>query len=496
MASKKIKPIDEVKRLKKELRKTTSALRDVALNAGENVPAVNYSNTLTAQVPTVTDLSSIFLKCEELATADEFLRNFLPFKVSMYNSGFRVAAADGKESSQKKLKKELDEELPPVVDTWTDSETQQTITIESTQTVREAINTFANQVWFQQFLYENVVAVWFDDRPVPIVMDIKKCRYSDTMGVELLRYTHGLSTQQVSQLSDSMKDAFKSQTVLVNPDIGMHFKVLKNTLVGQGFGVPPLYAAFLLLGETNSKARGHYAMSFLLRTAKRMHQLGHEIKQGQHAGKNLWFWNKKRDTEVKKFWVDKEGAEDTTANFDHKVLYPWPESKLFKREYYEDSDDRLCKWGGPLAGIIVKEKINPIAVNVLRQHAEEERKKVGAMIAWCVQKALGVSFPIECQFDSTVFNEARLQFEMMKFSQMQGMQSVQTFQQFAGMVPIVESERKLMEASDKDAKAKFTPMWDTSHGIQPALGEQVKAAGDKKPGGENGRPAGKKKPAA
>ncbi len=465
-------------------------LEQITLAAGElSGSQLNYLTQTQTEKPASSSLSSVVERCRYWANESSFIaQQWLPLKLSVCNYEMRLKPAETKKGGkqQASLDKWLAEDAPMAVTEYTNATTGQTIEIESTSSRAELIEKFVKAAWKDRLLFDNVVALWTDDGQLPVTLALERCIYTDTLGVEVLSYTHGLSRSQIEVLPDDQQAVFSSgATISINPKDGFHFKVFKDAAVGQGFALPKLYSIFRLLGEVESKEFGYNAMAFAFRSVKRTHLLGHEIKNGPNAGKPFHFWNKTRDTSTRAKWKDVVGFEDFTANFDYKVVYPWPDPKLFDEVVWKGSDRRLYQWGGPVMQMLTAKGVTPYLPNLLRASVGAERREFGRYLSAIINRAFKPPVPVVVTWSDAIFNESRLAAELIKFGVQQGYLSATTGTEAAGLNREEEALRKLAEADDPDARKTLLPVWDASHGTAPALDGTEAPGADAKPKGAN-----------
>jgi hypothetical protein len=467
-----------------------------AMAANSSTQTLVYETQASTEHPA--DLNSVFTRARYYARESSFLTRFLPLKRSVLNYGFKLKPAPNKgkkptPQDTEKLNAWLDEPTSVAFEDYTDPSTRETIGVEVNATNREMVAKFAEDIWNEFILLDNAVALWLDGQQFAAVLPPEKCEFTDVLGVPILKYTHGLSQQQIALLPSDQQQRFLGKSVItIDPKQGEHFKVLKRARMGDGFGWPAVYSIFRLLGEVESKEIGMNAMGYCFRKVTRHHKLGHEIKSGDRAGKPTHFWNQQRSDATKKLWVNVVGVDDFTSNFDHTVEFPWPNMEYFDETCWKGSNLRLNDWAGPLAQMLAAKGVMPYLAPALKAQCLEDRRIVGGFLNIVVNLAYAPPMPVMVGWSNLIFNDARLQSELLKFAALQGWASAQTGQEETGLNPEEEEERKLVEAQDKDAKAKYTPIWDPAHGISPALGESSAAGGAKgaAPGAGNGHPAG------
>ena len=478
--------------------------RPTGKHTGQAMAANSSTQTLVFETQARTehpsDLNTTFERARYYAKESSFLNRFLPLKRAVLNYGMKIkpAPAKGKKPTPQEVEKLnawLDEPSSVTFEDYTDPATREVIGIEVNATNREMIAKFVNDIWNEFILLDNAVALWLDGQQYAAILPPEKCEFTDTLGVPILRYTHGLSQQEIALLPPEQQERFRKSVVIINPREGEHFKVLKRARAGDGFSWPNIYSIFRLLGEVESKEVGMNAMGYCFRKVTRHHKLGHEIKSGDRAGKPIHFWNQQRSDAVKKLWVNVIGVDDFTSNFDHTVEFPWPNLEYFDELCWKGSNLRLNDWGGPLAAMLVAKGVMPYLAPALKAECLDDRRLVGEFLSQCVNLAYLPPVPITVGWSNLIFNDSRLQSELLKFAALQGWTSVRTGQEESGLNPEEEEERKLVESQDPEAKAKYGPLYDAPHGIFPGLGESTltPAASESTgadPGSKTGKPAG------
>lgn len=471
-----------------------------ALAAGTNAPAtsVAYGLKLTRERPS--SLNQVFEQCRKLSKESHFLSAYLPLKVSFYNYGFTPTAGPlAKGNAATELEEWLSEEVSTDVEYTNPQRPTEKIKVELLATNRELIQQFAHDLWYEWLLLDNAVPFWIDDdSPMPTLLMPEKCRFEDKFGIPILYYTHGLSRQETALLPDEQRKRFDAQgEILLDAESGEHFKVIKRGPVGSGFVTPRLYAAAMAFGEAESKETGLHALAFLLRCATRQHKLGHEITNGPHAGKNLHFWKKERALEVLRQFEKRTGPHEFTSNFDHEISYPWADPKVFDDVVFKGTNRRLAEWGGPIAQMLLAEKVVDGALGFLRAEVTEDRQLIANVLNTVIRKKFNPpeNLDVRVAWSDLIFNDPKQAAELLKFAMQSGAASVTTVRKWIGLRPEEEEANKVKEIDDPDYQKKLLPAFDMSHGTTPATGmlnDPAKASAGVGPdsGKTNGRPVG------
>lgn len=468
--------------------------------------AVVYQTLQLQEHPNATNFNSIVERCRIYRRDSEWLGIYLKIKAAVLNYGLELVPGtfqeegDSNEGQSDELEAWLNELAPAKVDQPIQPEgSNETVEVESTSTNRQEIVKFIQSVWRNWCLFDNICGFWRDDSAYPLLLPIDKTTYTNTLGIETLKYRHGLGPGQIAQLSTEDQTRFSAPEILLNPANGEHFKVLTREDEGSGYGHPRLYSAVTLLGQEESQINGMHALAFALRQVKRHHLLGHEIKNGPHAGKPQHFWTKKRHTAVMKAFDKKVGFNDFSSNFDHEVKFPWPDMDRFDETMWKGSNARLMRWGGPVASMMMREQAAPYMTQILRAECLDERQSIQEWLIPVLNLAFKPPVPIDVKWSNMIFNTDRLHEELLKHASDRGFASVETTRDLIGLDHETENARKMKEAEDDDARAKFGPMFDDSHGHYPALGDELGGGGGSEGGdgsapdgntGAPGRPAG------
>jgi hypothetical protein len=477
-------------------RKTSTRAKDQQTMAAGNAPAsaVNYGIQRRQENPT--DINAVFTRCRTVVKRSTFLTSYYDLVASFWNYGLKFTIGPGGDKNDEAML-EWEKEEFKVDSEYTDPNGKKT-TIEINSTKGEVARAFVEDAVNEFMLLSNCVGFWNDAGSAPITLAPEQCRYTDTMGLPVLFYRHGLSVQQIAILPDEQKKRFADNPeLLLSPDEGEHFKVIKRGLIGTGFSTPPLQALFNTLGEVESKELGFHALAYLMRGATRHHKLGHEIKQGAHAGKPSHFMTSRRGNAVLKQFENRQGPHEFTSNFDHTIEFPWPDMEVFDETAWKGTNLQFATWGGVLAQALVREKIVDGGLHFLRAQATKDRQKLADFLRPIIVGALKPPEGFRVTWSDLIFIDPKQATDLIKFCAQTGAASVSTVRRIAGMSDEEENANKVHEADDKDAHKKFRPAWDMSHGFAPNTGQVVDTSGGGSegasgadPGKRNGRPPG------
>lgn len=474
--------------------KASGVLKLLAAGEGTTVET-DFVTEMQTKKPDYEDLTSVFEQCDYWSRESDFLKVLLPLKSSIFNYEFRLRCKE--EADQERLVEWLAEICPPMIEEYKDPSSGETIKLESNATNAERIFKFVQDCWFSYLLYDNLTIAWFDDGKFPLTLDLTRCEYRDVFGAEILSYQHGVSQQDAEMFEDKMAESLKESQIVFDVNAGQHFKVLKRSVMGTGYGVPSLFSLFVSLAQREFLQYGLSTMAYATQLVTRHHKLGHEIKQGDRAGQPNHFWNKRRSDAVLKKFVKVKGFQDYTSNFDETIDYPWPDLKIFDETAMKGSNETLNRWGGPIAQMMRESGTgNPFLTGMIRAEAKAERERMRLFLGPVLHKAFKLPVEqVEIVWGSGIFSDSRIRAEMMKFGAQVGWTSVRSGREECGLDDADERAQKRKEADDPDARKTSGPMFDTSHGIFPGLGDRIDAeakaaAKGKEAGAKVGRPPG------
>jgi hypothetical protein len=442
-------------------------------------------------------------RIQKFLASSEYLRMFMALKLALYHWGFEIRAKERKD--QAKLDEWFDTDVRPTKSLLDleDMGTRELIEVEASDTNRERCYKFARDA-FQKFIeYDSSVSIWIDGRDYALLRPLEYFLYSDIMGIETMKYLHGLSVPQIELLPVDQQQRFISHPlVFLNPKYGEHWKLAKRTPQGEGFGVPWMFAAFLTLDEEENKRLGFHGLSWLMRTVVQWHKIGHEVKNGPLAGRPKFEWTEEADKAVMKAFKDVTGVNTMTANYDAEIQYPWPEMEKFDKLCWEGSHFRLTRFFGPIAKMMYAEKAAPYLAGQLKALAVFDRQELmKPYFEYVLRKAYKPPVPIEVSWKEDIFNPDQLTHELRKFTAQQGLISPQTMSKWTGVNHDDEAEAKVKALKDDNAQERLLPIFDPSHGSSPAIdgpadpNKPTGTAGGgspKKPPGKNGKPKGGK----
>lgn len=433
-----------------------------------------YTTIQLNEKPAETAFNSIIERCKYYDRESEWLGMYLRLRLSIFNYGLELVPGsfDTEETTDPTaLTQWLNQISPPKADSVTPEGSRDQVQVESTSTNRQEVTKFIKAAWRNWNLFDNLAGFWRDGADYPLILPLERTTYANVLGIETLKYRHGLSQAQIALLTPEDQGRFTKSEINIDAGAGEHFKVLTRQDEGSGYGVPRLFSVITLLAQEESQACGLHSLAFALRSVKRHHKIGHKIETGPHSGKPQHFWSKKRHAAIMKSFDRKTGFADFTSNFDHEIEFPWPDVANFDETLFKGSSARLMRWGGPVARMMMMETAAPMMTQLLRAEASEERDSLKEWLEAVINLAFKPPVPIGIKWSNMIFNTDRLHEELLKFSFDRGLASSETTRDLIGLDHESENEKKRIEADDPDAKKLYTPIWDDSHGSSPALGE-------------------------
>ena len=397
-----------------------------------------------------------------------FLRQIILLRYALYNYGFELAGKDTKGTA--------------AVQKWA---AQKWFGLPHLQLIKR----FLRDVWMEWLIQDNVVAVWRKRKggARPLVYPVEHVSYSDDYGVERLGFAHGLSRQDV-RLMEAGLDPEERKTLLQGKDINLvkqgaettsdlfDFEVVKRSRFGFGLAWPQLRTVFNTVGAWESLELADWQLCDAMRTVYELHKVGHEIKNGPHAGSPQHFMKRTRREAVNRLIGNTKGTLATVkrlvVNFDHDITYPRPDPKQFAPERYTGMLDRLVHWSMPLGQMLYSKSVNPFLAPMLKAQAHTERELIGDFVSSVLIRTLGAPEDLRCVWSDDALQDARLLAETLKTGLTTGPLSDSTWLTRQGFDP--EAERALKEEAQAHPVHQHLPIFN--------------------PGGqgEGGRPEGKK----
>lgn len=396
--------------------------------------------------------SNAIRSCREWIMDNPYIQTLINLKRTFYDYGFKIVSKDA--SGKEKLKEWLND-----------------------RDVKISLGNFRRELWNEFISFDNVALFWRDNSSVPVLcLDLLKCEYEDTFGLELLKYRHELTPEQIKRLPADMRERYERNAEII---IGWekdpitqeltsvpeeHFKVLKRVPVGNGFGMPRLLAVKLAISEWTSLEVGEAALAFATRLCMRQHLLGHDPRNASQRDPRSFRWTKTRSDAITNALKGREGVFDFTTNFDHEIKYIYPDTKLFDARKWDSMTSRFSQWAGPLGWMIAQKGLSPFLMPMLRSEALDERDKVRPYIETVLNEAFSPPTEVVVKWSDKCFHEARIAADLLKFYTTAGAASITTGLKESGYDPEEEIENKRGELKlEKETPGLLKPIYDPAH---------------------------------
>lgn len=387
-------------------------------------------------------LGSVLRKCRSFYELKEndWVENYVSAKSSVFSSGFQLLNSEGAN---------LFSPYP-----------------------RYRIQSLISKIWRDYVGCSNVVAVWMDKRipgqlPVVILLRPDAVRYRCDFGIESLEVKFekaNLSDPQKRGLPPRIAQAIeKGEWLELDRTEGECFAVLSDSRDG-GLTMPRLRAVLLDLAIRDLLRIGDWngakARTKILRHSKK----GHEIKNGELAGRPDHFYKSAFGKKLLKYLADVTGYAELATNFDMLIEYVFLDSKFFDEGIYSSVETRLDQWAGPIMKLMrIKGEPNPELSALLRLEARAERT---VMSEFLMQIFSHESFfgkeASKIMWDESIFMSMNLLREWIVSGAGNGILSPQTARDMYGVSDQVESKR-MREASDR--RDDYTPPFEAKQGI-------------------------------
>ena len=428
-------------------------------------------------VPTVYQKprSQVFYMTRNWFERQVFIRQIILLRFALYNYGFRLTGQDKKSSA--------------AVKDWLAGKWYGI-------PIKKIMAQFVRDAWMEWLIQDNAIAIWRKRAggTRPLVYPVEHCSYSDDFGVERLSFAHGLAKTDINKLDKpGQLDTTERKELLSSKDINLEktgnsatsklfdFEVMKRARFGFGLAWPQLRTVFNTVGAWESLEMADWQLCDALRTVYEMHKIGHEIKNGPHAGSNAHFLKKVRAEAVRKLIGSSKNTlasvKRLIVNFDHAIEYPRPEPKHFEASRYAGMLDRLVYWAMPLSQMLFAKSVNPFLMPIFKAQATTERELVGAFIESVLVKTLGAPEQIKAEFSDDVFWDSRLLADVLKTGLVTGPLSQETWLNKSGFN--AQRERELKDGENDLPMHQLTPVFDAAHGNNP--GGRKPGKGDSKP---------------
>lgn len=321
----------------------------------------------------------------------------------------------------------------------------------------------------------NVVALWQPASGRVTVRPPEECSYTDKFGSENLTIRLNLTADEINKMNiaaAAKQELLKSPKTLTltRQSAVFKFRVLKDELVGLGFGWPDLATLFHACSLDESLLVGDRQLADACRTVYEQHLLGHDIKSGPHAGSPAHFANEVRRKGTLKEVKETKGHKTLVTNFDHqiKIGAGRPETSQYDAARYKASAEHLALWGVPYAQMW-SGTVNPFLMTLARQDAAGERRQLQPFLVDIVREGMRCPVDVFIRFEDSCFWDSRLLLDVLKIGLAGGPLSQGTFLNQTGFSQADELARKKWEALLPEKIMQ--PAFDAAHGIKEAPGK-------------------------
>lgn len=414
--------------------------RFILLGGQMDLSAKTLTGLTQQQVPV--ELDGQFKRCRALQESNPYVLLVLRMWLAFYHHGFEITPSVPLKKGDARRFKE-----------WR-------------RLNRDKVALFAKQLWEEYLLLDNA-PVWWDqpNKLEPVVLPPEECLYQDKLGLEILKYRHGLTQEQRDMLPAALQEKYKSDWVTYkHPEDS--FVVLKRARKGCGFGTPRMRTIFNAGATYDNLEVGEIVTSFFHRTVIRWHKLGMEPKSNSGPLPANFKASKYTPTRAKA--IDKEfknamGAREFIANWDHELGFVTGPTEYFKKEKWEAVTERFMVWAGPVGRLFMQQGINTDLMQMFQAEAEMERLPMRVALNQIIAENYQPPVPVTVNWSDTCFLEPAKVMEAMKWAVQQGPMSLRTFMvKQLGEDWLTEQENKKEEAELDDELVE--PRFDQAHG--------------------------------
>ena len=450
--------------------------------AGDNVISESFTTYTRNEVPggdTSSDSGKIaaFTKARNIARSNYWLRAYFQSKLDhviyglSFTAGSESSKAEGSKSEKARpsLEDWLNQPIKLVAEALDENDAKSVgIAGGADITNRVKLTKFVRDAAYEFLVQDNVIASWTDGMESAVTLPLEQCRYLDTLGIETLFYRHGLTTQQIKLLPPEDQERYKEAELNFDPEKGEYFSVLKNERTGSGLAWPSVQSVFRCAATMESMEMGESYYAYGGRVKLRHWKKGHEIKQGQHAGKPTHFWKTEHSRLIQRVFENKSGHfGDFVTNFDLALEHPHESTDYYDQKKWESPEHRLKTWGGAIAYLISEKGRSEDLMQAVKAQILAIREPLTMFLEGVINQAWNTPTPIKIRFSNTVFAAARIAAEDRKFGVTSGSLTHSTWRQEAGYDDQQESLKKEAEAKEFASNPqKFMPPFDPAHGVQ------------------------------
>jgi hypothetical protein len=251
--------------------------------------------------------------------------------------------------------------------------------------VERLIRRLNADVWKEFLLQDSAVVFWMENGegtlPKPIVLDGEACDYSNGLGGERLTVKlrkHKLQDYEKQGMDERWVRAYEQEgKITLDADKGEHFRVLTRAKMTQGLGMPRLKAVYRLLGNLEGLQIADTSGATWHRDVIQHITAGHEIRNGDLAGRPDHFITKQIKDAIEKAMKTLRGAFRNVSNFDVNFAYVFLDPKFFDASKYDGTLRQLDRWGGAGMLLLVTAQPSPFLLTTFGAEGRRDRQMVG-----------------------------------------------------------------------------------------------------------------------
>jgi hypothetical protein len=281
----------------------------------------------------------------------------------------------------------------------------------------------------------------------------------------------GLKDKERKAIKNSKKGEITLQRQGNKTDGGaFSFRVCKKMRLGGGLAWPCLRPIFNTVQQWEALELADWQLADAMRTIYELHKVGHEIKNGMHAGKPTHFLKEDRAKKILEKIKNKDRVAarvlQLTVNFDHTVEYPRPDPKHLKADRYEAALQNLMFWSAPIGHMLAAKAVNPYLMPMLKALAYQDRDYMIPFMEDVLRDSLDMPEEAQIGYKDDVLLDSRLMFDILKTGLTSGPLSQETFLEKTGITSAaIERPRKAEEGELDDTEVQ--PIYDAAHGSNP-----------------------------
>lgn len=426
----------------------------ISLNAGEvgRAEEVTPKTWSTEEVP---NSQADHAQCRLNHIHNLWVGSIIDLKHLCYNHGLKLVPGDPTEANVKKLRERFVDEPQLEAD----------------------ILSFIAECFRDYLIYDTVVTVWLDEHPLILNIAPQNCKFTDVFNVRKLNVDFKIRDKRA--LADPREGEFDLGTKLIDRysrgpvDLDQdneHFRVLKTGRVGDGFDPVSQARIYRTAEQAISMEVGEHLYAHAARRVFFHHKLGHEIKQGPHAGSPRHFWTKKWGEKVENQFKNRVGNLEFASRFDHDIEVSWIDPQKFREETWKTIAYRMLVWAGPIVSMLDASGVTPMYMPLLLAQAHEARGRIARHCIPILEERHGFEDVggLRLQWSDQILTDRKTALDAAQKLYTLGPLSAETLIETGGFDPKVEAERKLAEANDPEKDSKYSPHFDAAHGETPS----------------------------